>query len=178
MRVEGNIDQKMYVGCECRADSIARGLQKSWPYQPSALMVTINSPGGSVVQAKTIADLLKLYSNRYKYFLSHAASPLPASSKISALEPHTLCFLPLPRHTRVFPDQLRPVLDDGRHWSQLENLVVRPLRQQVRRQAGVRLRRRQQSQVQFLRAHQRGQLEVDGQSTGRHRPRTQDSHHR
>jgi ATP-dependent protease ClpP protease subunit len=31
------------------------------------LLFFINSAGGSIVQAKTISDLLKLYSNRYKF---------------------------------------------------------------------------------------------------------------
>jgi hypothetical protein len=48
------------------AHAITRGLQSSWPYRPTALLVSINSPGGSIVQAKDIADLLRLYSNRYK----------------------------------------------------------------------------------------------------------------
>ena len=47
-------------------DSIAWGLQKAWPYRPTAILVSVNSPGGSVVQAKGLADLLRLYSNRYK----------------------------------------------------------------------------------------------------------------
>ena len=65
-------------------DSIARGLQKAWPYCPSALLVTINSPGGSINQARTIADLLKLYSNRYKFECNKIASPLSHSLKINA----------------------------------------------------------------------------------------------
>lgn len=47
-------------------DSIAWGLQKAWPHRPTAILVSVNSPGGSVVQAKGLADLLRLYSNRYK----------------------------------------------------------------------------------------------------------------
>lgn len=58
LKVEGNIDQKL-------SDEISRGLQNSWPYRPTALLVTINSSGGSIVQAKSISALLKLYSNRY-----------------------------------------------------------------------------------------------------------------
>jgi hypothetical protein len=50
-----------------RTQSIAKGLQ-AWPYYPVALLVTINSAGGSVAQARAIADLLHLHSNRHKLF--------------------------------------------------------------------------------------------------------------
>ena len=49
-----------------RAQSIAKGLQ-AWPFYPVALLVTINSTGGSVAQARAISDLLRLHSNRHKF---------------------------------------------------------------------------------------------------------------
>ena len=84
IRVHGALDQKLYIDITFSADSIARGLQKSWPYCPSALLVTINSPGGSITQARSIADLLRLYSNRYKSNYSNLASPLSLLLKINA----------------------------------------------------------------------------------------------
>jgi len=67
-----------------RCDSIAWGLQKAWPYRPTAILVTVNSPGGSVVQAKGLADLLRLYSNRYKYLSKDTVFLLSALQRINA----------------------------------------------------------------------------------------------
>lgn len=49
-----------------RTDSITTGLKKAFWVKPEALVVTISSPGGSLTQAKNIADILKTYSNKKK----------------------------------------------------------------------------------------------------------------
>lgn len=75
VRVEGPIDQKLYLFYLCRTDSITLGFQKGKNYIPEAVVVVINSSGGSLSQAKHIADILKNYSARKKY-LSHNSAPL------------------------------------------------------------------------------------------------------
>jgi hypothetical protein len=49
-----------------RTDSITTGFKKAFWAKPEALVVTISSAGGSLTQAKNIADILKLYSNQKK----------------------------------------------------------------------------------------------------------------
>ena len=48
------------------ANSIAEGLHKSRFYKPEGVVVTINSNGGSISQAKTISDIIKNFSNQKK----------------------------------------------------------------------------------------------------------------
>ena len=45
---------------------VADGLQRSWPYKPEAILVSVNSAGGQATQVKNIADNLQLFSNRFK----------------------------------------------------------------------------------------------------------------
>lgn len=69
VRVEGNINQKLYFIPRYRTDSITDGFKKARFFTPSAVVVVVNSPGGSLAQAKHISDILKNYSARNKYFL-------------------------------------------------------------------------------------------------------------
>ena len=60
IRIEGQIDSQLYRLFLSRKNTIANGLHSAWPYYPQALLVTINSSGGSLIQAKNISDLLKI----------------------------------------------------------------------------------------------------------------------
>lgn len=67
VRVEGKINQKLYqLSYLFRTDSITAGFKKAFWVKPEALVVTISSVGGSLTQAKNIADILRLYSNQKK----------------------------------------------------------------------------------------------------------------
>lgn len=105
------------------ADSISRGLQNSWPYRPTALLVTINSAGGSLVQAKSISDLLKLYSNRYKYLLLLLSVPIVTFVEDQCLGSANLlltagvkCYASIPSPTI---DNFSLIGDVGVAWSKL-----------------------------------------------------------
>jgi ClpP class serine protease len=66
IRIDGSINQKMYKLFYIRSDNISVGLRKAFYVKPEAVMVAINSPGGSLTQAKNISDILRQYSNRNK----------------------------------------------------------------------------------------------------------------
>jgi len=66
IRIEGAIDEALYFFHSLRSHSITKGLTSTWPYKPVALLVSINSQGGSLTQAQNIADLLKQQSNLHK----------------------------------------------------------------------------------------------------------------
>lgn len=49
-----------------RTDNITEGFRKAKFCIPEALVVIINSPGGSLAQAKHISDVIKNYSAKNK----------------------------------------------------------------------------------------------------------------
>lgn len=51
-------------------------MKKSRIYKPEAVMITINSPGGSLSSAKTIVELMKQYSEKKKYDLFLFSTPI------------------------------------------------------------------------------------------------------
>jgi ClpP class serine protease len=69
VRIEGNINQKLYLFLWLyliRTDTIVAGLKRTTLIKPEAIMITISSSGGSLTQAKNIADILKQYSEKKK----------------------------------------------------------------------------------------------------------------
>jgi ClpP class serine protease len=69
VRIEGNINQKLYLFLWLyliRTDKIVAGLKRTTLIKPEAIMITISSSGGSLTQAKNIADILKQYSEKKK----------------------------------------------------------------------------------------------------------------
>ncbi len=69
VRIEGNINQKLYLFLWLyinRTDTIVAGLKRITLIKPEAIMITISSSGGSLTQAKNIADILKQYSEKKK----------------------------------------------------------------------------------------------------------------
>ena len=66
-----------------------------------AVVVSINSSGGSLTQAKHINDMLRIYAIRKKYYLSYIAPPSTVSLKTNALEAPMPSSLQVPKLMRI-----------------------------------------------------------------------------
>lgn len=69
-----------------RTDNITEGFRKAKFCIPEALVVIINSPGGSLAQAKHISDVIKNYSAKNKYNVLYLVSQYTALQKTNVWE--------------------------------------------------------------------------------------------
>lgn len=83
---------------------------------PEAIVVTINSPGGSLAQAKHINDMLRNYAAKKKYITLYRSAPIYCFAEDQCLGSANAI---LTAGVKAYANQMSFIGDFGYNWSTL-----------------------------------------------------------